>query len=71
MEIATPGEYFVIDTGWLMDDPQLLHLAGVSGGGDGAAGVSAPVLISLCLIVGTDPVILCLARESSNKSAFP
>ena len=22
LKIATPGEYFVIDTGWLMDDPQ-------------------------------------------------
>ena len=21
LKIATPGEYFVIDTGWLMDDP--------------------------------------------------
>jgi hypothetical protein len=20
-EIATPGDYFVLDTGWLMDDP--------------------------------------------------
>ncbi|MDB5959945.1 MAG: family transposase [Massilia sp.] len=23
LKIATPGEYFVIDTGWLMDDPRI------------------------------------------------
>jgi len=26
LKIATPGEYFFIDTGWLMDDPQLYVL---------------------------------------------